>query len=39
MKLPIKVRSCEVHKAMNVEPFFLIEISQLHWFSHVTRMF
>jgi len=33
-----KVRSCEVRKALNVEPLLRIERSQLRWCGHVTRM-
>jgi len=33
-----EVRSCEIRKAMNVEPLLRIERSQLRWFDHVTRM-
>jgi len=33
-----KLRSCEVRRAMNVEPLLRIERSQLHWFGHVSRM-
>jgi len=33
-----KVRSSEIHKALNVEPLLRIERSQLHWFGHVSRM-
>jgi len=31
-------RRCEIHKALNVEPFLRIARSQPHWFGHVTRM-
>ena len=34
-----KVRSSEIRKSLNIEPLFLrIEISQLIWFGHVSRM-
>jgi len=34
-----KVRSCEINITLNAEPLVLrIEISQLRWFSHVSRM-
>jgi len=32
-----KVRSCETRKAVNVEPYPRIEISQLRCFGHVTE--
>jgi len=32
-----KVRSCEIYKDLNVEPFPRIERSQVRWFGHVTR--
>jgi len=32
-----KVRSCEIRKALNVEPLLRIERSQLRWFGHVSR--
>ena len=31
-----KVRSCEIRKALNVEPLLRIKRSQLRWFGHVT---
>ena len=33
-----KVRSCEVRRALNVEPLLRIERAQLRWFGHVSRM-
>ena len=34
-----KVRRCEIHKTLDVEPLHLrIERSQLRWFGHVSRM-
>ena len=34
-----KVRSSEIRKSLNIEPLLLrIEISQLRWFGHVSRM-
>jgi len=33
-----KVRSCEIRKALNVEPLLRIRGSQLRWFCHVSRM-
>jgi len=34
-----KVHSCEINITLNAEPLVLrIEISQLRWFSHVSRM-
>ena len=33
-----KVHTCEIRKALNVEPFLRIERSELRWFSHVSRM-
>jgi len=33
-----KVRSCEIRKALNVEPLLRTERSQLRWFGHVPRM-
>jgi len=33
-----KVRSCDIHKTLNVEQFLRIERSQLRWFGHVSRM-
>ena len=38
MTLRNKVRSCEISKTLNVKPLFQIERSELHWFSHVTKM-
>jgi len=32
-----KVRSCEIRKALNVEPLLRIERSQVHCFGHVSR--
>ena len=33
-----KVRSCEILRALNVEPLLRIERSQICWFSHVSEM-
>ena len=33
-----KVRSCEIRRAVNVEPLLRIETSHQHWFGHVSRM-
>ena len=33
-----KVRGCEIHKTLNIEPLLRIERSQLRWFGHVSRM-
>jgi len=32
------VRSCEIPRALNVEPLLRIDRSQLRWFGHVSRM-
>ena len=32
------VRSCEICKALNVEPFLRIDRSHLRWFGHASRM-
>jgi len=33
-----KVRSCEIRKAVNIEPVVRIEIFYLRWFGQVSRM-
>ena len=33
-----KMRSCEIPRALNVEPLLRIDRSQLRWFSYVSRM-
>jgi len=34
-----KVRSCEIRRALNLEPLLLrIERAQIYWFGHVSRM-
>ena len=39
MTLRDKVRSCEIRRALNVEPLFLrIEKAQIYWFVRVSRI-
>jgi len=33
-----KVRSCEIRRALNVEPLLRIERAKIYWFGHVSRM-
>jgi len=33
-----KVRSCEIRRALNVEPLLRIEGAQIYWLGHLSRM-
>ena len=33
-----KVRSCEIRRALNVEPLLRIEDAQIYWFCHLSRI-
>jgi len=33
-----KVRSCEIRRALNVEPLLRVEGAQIYWFGHLSRI-